>query len=106
MRGGNKMQAVYPVLFTKTKECILVEVPDLDILTEGKDKKKAIEMAQDAMELMCITLEDHQEKIPSPSDTLDVQKGTFSKDGETILSYVDIDSDEYRKKCLKCSGNR
>ncbi len=84
----------------------MVEVPDLDILTEGKDIKNAIEMAQDAMELMCITLEDHQEKIPSPSDTLDVQKGTFSKDGETILSYVDINSDEYRKKCPKYSDNR
>lgn len=34
------MQAVYPVLFTKTKDCILVEAPDLEVLTEGKDMKK------------------------------------------------------------------
>lgn len=31
------MKNVYPVLFTKTTTNILVEVPDLDILTEGKD---------------------------------------------------------------------
>ena len=92
------MQAVYPVLFTKTEECILVEVPDLEVLTEGKDMKNAIEMARDAMELMCVTLEDHEKNIPEPSNTLDITKGTFSEDGETILSYVDIDSEEYRRK--------
>ncbi|MCM1107365.1 MAG: type II toxin-antitoxin system HicB family antitoxin [Blautia sp.] len=92
------MQAVYPVLFTKTKECILVEVPDLEILTEGKDMKNAIDMARDAMELMCVTLEDHKKEIPIPSATLDIRKGTFAEDGETIVSYVDIDSGEYRRK--------
>ena len=92
------MQAVYPVLFTKTDDCILVEVPDLEVLTEGKDMKNAIDMARDAMELMCVTLEDHKKEIPEPSNTLDITKGTFAKDGETILSYVDIDSWEYRRK--------
>lgn len=92
------MQAVYPVLFTKTEDCILIEVPDLEILTEGKDMKNDIDMARDAMELMCIALEEHKKEIPEPSDTLDILKGTFSEDGETILSYVDIDSKEYRRK--------
>ncbi len=92
------MQAVYPVLFTKTEECILVEAPDLEVLTEGKDMKNAIEMARDAMELTCVTLEDDKKVIPNPSDTLDITKGTFSEDGETILSYVDIDSAKYRRK--------
>ncbi len=99
------MQAVYPVLFTKTDDCILVEAPDLGVLTEGKDMKNAIDMARDAMELMCVTLEDHKKEIPAPSDTLDVKKGTFAEDGETILSYVDIDSGEYTRsinECFKC----
>lgn len=60
--------------------------------------KNAIDMARDAMELKCITLEDYKKEIPAPSDTLDVKKGTFSEDGDTILSYVDIDSGEYRRK--------
>ena len=92
------MQAVYPVLFTKTEDCILVEAPDLGVLTEGKDMKNAIDMARDAMELICVTLEDYKKDIPVPSNILDIKKGTFSEDGETILSYVDIDSAEYRRK--------
>lgn len=92
------MQAVYPVLFTKTEECILAEAPDLEVLTEGKDMKEAIYMARDAMELMCVTLEDHKKDIPKPSDTFDVSKGTFSNEGETIVSFVDIDSSAYRRK--------
>jgi len=92
------MQAVYPVLFTKTKECILVEAPDLEVLTEGKDMKDAIAMARDAMELKCVTLEDYKKEIPVPSGTLDISKGTFAEEGETIVSYVDIDSGEYRRK--------
>ncbi|MCM1217669.1 MAG: hypothetical protein NC548_24520 [Lachnospiraceae bacterium] len=33
------MQAVYPVLFTKTEDCILVEAPDLEVLTEEYRRK-------------------------------------------------------------------
>ena len=87
------MKNVYPVFFTKTKDNILVEVPDLDILTEGTDMN-------DAIDLKCVTMEDANETIPTPSDisTLDVHKGTFSADGETVISFVDIDSTTYRKK--------
>ena len=31
------MKNIYPVFFTKTDTTVLVEVPDLEILTEGKD---------------------------------------------------------------------
>ncbi len=48
------MKNVYPVFFTKADTVILVEVPDLEILTEGKDMSDAIEMARDAIELMCV----------------------------------------------------
>mgnify|MGYP004499965219 FL=1 len=94
------MKNVYPVFFTKTKDNILVEVPDLDILTEGTDMNDAIDMARDAIELKCVTMEDANETIPTPSDisTLDVHKGTFSADGETVISFVDIDSTTYKKK--------
>ena len=94
------MKNVYPVFFTKTKENILVEVPDFNILTEGNDMNDAMEMARDAIELECVSMEDNNEKIPSPSDlkNLDITKGTFVDDGETIVSFVDIDSAIYRKK--------
>lgn len=92
------MKAVYPVLFTKVESSILVEVPDLNITTEGKDMNDAIEMARDAIELVCVSMEDSNEEIQKPSDSLDVEKGEFSNEGVTVLSYVDIDSDEYRRK--------
>lgn len=92
------MRAVYPVLFTKTDTNILIEVPDMEILTEGTDMNNAIEMARDAIELTCISLEDEGEEIPKPSEMLDVNSGTFSGDGVTIVSFVDIDSSEYRRK--------
>ena len=94
------MRSVYPVFFTKTDNCILVEVPDLDIITQGNDMNDAIDMARDAIELKCVSMEDAKELIPAPSDVsaLDVTNGTFAEEGKTIISFVDIDSAEYRKK--------
>ena len=94
------MKNVYPVFFTVTDTIILVEVPDLEILTEGKDMADAIEMARDAIELRCVSLEDDGTDIPRPSDihSLDVNTGTFAEEGVTIVSLVDIDSGEYRRK--------
>lgn len=94
------MRTVYPVFFTKSDDIILVEVPDLEILTEGTDMNNAIDMARDAIELKCVSLEDAKEEIPLPSDLsqLDIKNGTFATDGETIISFVDIDSAEYRRK--------
>ena len=94
------MRNVYPVFFTKTEDAILVEVPDLEILTEGKNMNDAIDMARDAIELKCVSLEDAKEQIPNPSDVsqLNVSDGTFAEEGETVISLVDIDSTEYRRK--------
>ena len=52
------MKNIYPVFFTKTDTIVLVEVPDLEILTEGKDMINAVEMARDAIELKCVSMED------------------------------------------------
>lgn len=94
------MKNVYPVFFTKTNSNILVEVPDFNILTEGKDLGDAIEMARDAIELKCISMEDDKETIPEPSKTtdLDIDNGVFSDEGETMISFVDIDSTLYRRQ--------
>lgn len=94
------MRNVYPVFFTKADDIVLVEVPDLEILTEGKDMNDAIDMARDAIELKCVSMEDAGEDIPAPSDLsqLNAANGTFAEDGETVISLVDIDSSEYRRK--------
>lgn len=94
------MKNVYPVFFTKTNSNILVEVPDFNILTEGRDFNDAIEMARDAIELKCVSMEDDKEIIPKPSKITDlnIDTGVFSDEGETMISYVDIDSTLYRRQ--------
>lgn len=100
------MEGTYPVFFTKVdNDTILIEVPDLDILTEGRDMADAIKMARDAIELNIVCLEDEEEVIPKPTvfSALDITKGTFYGEGESVKLVVDFDSDTYRKK-LKCNN--
>ena len=61
------MRAKYPAILTQDEECVLVEVPDLGILTEGKNMRDAIDMARDAIGQKGITMQDHQQKVPGPS---------------------------------------
>lgn len=97
------MKSVYPVIFTQTndeKQTILVEVPDLDIITEGYGIANAIEMARDAMGLAGITMEDMGQSIPSPRDIQEVglTGAKFADAGKCFVSLVDIDFTEYRRK--------
>ena len=48
------MKCIYPVIFTRNKNGYLVEVPDLEILTQGADLANAIDMARDAINLTCV----------------------------------------------------
>lgn len=101
------MKQVYPTFIVDTKDGsehpFLVRVPDLDIFTEGDSFADAIEMARDAIGTTGISMEDHKEEIPTPStqeaalekvkhdtDIVDFSKG--------ILTYVDVDFSEYRKR--------
>lgn len=94
------MKGAYPVIFTPDNGEILVEVPDMEILTQGKNLTDAIEMARDAIGLKGITMEDMGETIPEASNVkdIDVNKGIFSDAGEGFVSVVDIDFAVYRKK--------
>lgn len=94
------MIGVYPVIFTQTKEGILVEVPDLRIMTEGRDMADAIYMARDAIGLQGITLEDMGQEIPQSSELsqIDPEQGTFAESGTSIVSMVDVDFVEYRRR--------
>ena len=94
------MKNVYPVFFTKTDTVVLEEVPDLEMLTEGTDMSDAMEMARDAIELKCVSMEDDGTEIPLPSEIndLDVNNGIFAEEDATVISFVDIDSGEYRRK--------
>ncbi len=81
----------------------LVCVPDLEIFTEGDSFADAIEMARDAIGVAGISMEDNGEELPIPSKhevalekvKQDTEIVDFSKG---ILTYVDVDFSEYRKK--------
>ena len=101
------MKVTYPVIFTDIKTNILIEVPDLNILTEaneeGKEKASfadAIMMARDAIGLSCISAEDRGEPVAKASalNDIDLKKGTFAEDGESIVSLVDVDLQLYRRR--------
>ena len=94
------MKKVYPVIFTQTEDDILIEVTDLEILTQGRDLPDAMEMARDAIVITGISMQDKGEKIPESSDLseIKVEDGTFFGNGKELVSLVDIDFDVYRRK--------
>lgn len=97
------MRKAYVTLLTAThdeKDTYLVEVPDLEILTEGYGLEDGIFMARDAIGLTCITRQDDGREIPeaTPVNKIDISKATFADVGEPIVTLVDIDIDEYRRK--------
>ena len=97
------MKNVYPVIFTPLndeKNTVLVEVPDMNILTEGYGMPDAIYMARDAIGLKGINIEDEGRDIPVPSElsAIDASAGTFAEDGKGYVSLVDIDFTEYRRR--------
>jgi predicted RNase H-like HicB family nuclease len=101
------MKQVYPTFILNTidgsSHPFLVCVPDMEIFTEGDTFADAIEMARDAIGLAGISMEDNKEELPVPSDQeaaiekvkQDTEDIDFSKG---ILTYVDVDFSEYRKK--------
>ena len=84
------MTKVFPIILTPTAVGYVVTVPDLDINTQGKDMAEAIYMARDAIGLWGICELDDGRSIPDPS------MGTIAHEPSEIVSWVDIDFDNYR----------
>ena len=101
------MKQVYPTFIVDTKDGsehpFLVCVPDLEIFTEGDTFADAIEMAMDAIGATGITMEDDEVELPVPSTQTEaierVKQYTEDIDfSKGILTYVDVDFNEYRRK--------
>jgi predicted RNase H-like HicB family nuclease len=101
------MKQVYPTFIFNTNDNsehpFLVCVPDMDILTEGSSFADAIEMARDAIGIAGISMEDNKEELPVPSEqnTAMEKAKKYSEDidfSAGVLTYVDVDFAEYRKK--------
>ncbi|HEY5557519.1 type II toxin-antitoxin system RelB family antitoxin [Acetobacterium sp.] len=94
------MKTIFPVIFTQTENAVLIEVPDLEILTEGTDMADAIDMARDAIGLKVLCIQDNNQEIPPPSkiNQIDVSAGAFACECDSIVSLVDVDFSEYRRR--------
>lgn len=86
------MRKAYKIILTKDTEGYLVTVPDFNCNTQGKDIGEALFMARDVIGSMGISLEDIGKEIPEP-DT-----ATFTAKADEIVTYVDVDFTEYRKR--------
>ena len=92
------MVRLYPVIFVKSKKDILVEVPDFDVQTAGKDMKDALFMARDVIGLMGSEYIFEKKKIPTPSDIENVKAKAFKKEGIAIKMLVDVDIENYAER--------
>lgn len=87
------MKAVYPVIFTNLGDGFMAYVPDFEINTQGGSLAEAIEMARDAIGIMGIDMEDEGKQLPCASDV-----SALSVDAGSLVSMVDVDFTEYRRK--------
>ena len=98
------MKNAYPTFIEKNNNDYLVFVPDMEIYTEGTSIADAIEMARDAIGLKGIGFEDDEIELPEPStpeQALIKAKEDADEDFDYstgLLTYVDVDFSEYRKK--------
>ena len=87
------MKKAYPIVLTPDKSGFVVYIPDFEINTQGEDLTEAIEMARDAIGLVGIDMEDDKKPLPIPSSVNEI-----SAAGNDIVSLVDVDFSEYRRK--------
>ncbi|NLP47687.1 MAG: HicB family protein [Clostridiales bacterium] len=88
------MKCVYPIILTKGSKYIIAFVPDFNISTQGENYATAIEMARDAIGLMGIDMEDDGEKLPTPTEIDEIK----TESADDLISLVDVNFTEYRKK--------
>lgn len=95
------MTVIYPVIFTQThddKDTVLIEIPDINGMTEGYGMADAINMARDYIGETFYDVPDNEVTQASKAEDIDVSKGAFADSGDSIVSYVDTDLDAHRRK--------
>ena len=87
------MQYVFPAVFATDADGVCVSFPDVDgCFTSGKTMAEALEMAQDALNLMLMDMEDDGDAIPTPSDIKSIRCAE-----NEVASLIRADTTEYRK---------
>jgi len=86
------MKQVYPIILIPEAEGgYSVEIPDLNIGTQGESVAECIDMARDAISLWGICEQDMGKEIPEASNL------TPAHAPEQIVTLVDVDFDAYRR---------
>lgn len=81
-----KDKYVYPAIFHYANDGISIEFPDLPgCLSCADTDEEALYMAEDALGLWMVDLEEDNEEIPEPSKLKDIEVG---KDQKTVLVSV------------------
>ena len=88
------MKYVYLAKMTMEDNAYLVRFPDIEeISTFGSDLYEALEMAEDALNLALMDMEDSNELIPAASD---IRKVKVDEDN-AFVTLIKADTDSYRK---------
>lgn len=88
------MKYLYPAIFTKEEDGIIVSFPDVDgAFTDGATMAEAYENAEDVLNLMLMSYEDDREPILPPTDLDKLEIPAHS-----IAALVAADTDVYRRK--------
>ena len=88
------MRYVYPAVFEPAEEGgFVVSVPDIEgCFTEGESLAEAMFMAQDALAMMLVYHEDHDNAIPAPTPLENVKAPA-----NCVVSFVLADTDQWRR---------
>lgn len=87
------MKQVFLIVLTPIENgSYFVDIPDLNINTEGSNLVDAINMARDAIGMWGVYEQDSKRNIPNPSSIF------INHSDNQITTLVDIDFDEYRRK--------
>lgn len=92
MKREARAKDAYPIIITKTHDGYYVDIPDFESATQGDTIAEAMEMARDAIGLLGIDFQDDGIEIPKPHSK------EFEIEENSILTLVDVDFVEYRKK--------
>ncbi len=85
------MVKVYPVILTPARVGYVVDVPDIEIGTQGHDLAEALYMARDAIGAWGICQQDAGRPIPEPSQV------EPTHEANELVSWIDIDFEKYRR---------
>lgn len=94
------MTVIYPVIFTQTKDeknTYLISIPDLNGMTEGFGLSDSIKMAKDYIGNALYLKSDDELSNGSDISEIDVSKSEFAEYGNSFVSIVDVDIEQFRR---------